>query len=93
MLWRKKVSAVALVTDLLANQVQVYFDGIAASVEYVRTERLRVLAVASPTHVGVLPNVPALAEFVPRYEASGWYGIGAPKNTPAEIVERLKLRN
>jgi tripartite-type tricarboxylate transporter receptor subunit TctC len=77
------------VTDLIAGQVQVYFDGISASLEHVRTGRLRALAVTTATRVAVLPDVPSLAEFVPGYEAGGWYGIGAPKNTPAAIVERL----
>jgi tripartite-type tricarboxylate transporter receptor subunit TctC len=79
----------AAVTDLLAGQVQVYFDGISASLEHVRTGRLRALAVTTATRAAVLPDVPSLAEFVPTYEAGGWYGIGAPKNTPAAIVERL----
>jgi tripartite-type tricarboxylate transporter receptor subunit TctC len=77
------------VTDLIAGQVQVYFDGISASLEHVRTGRLRALAVTTATRVAVLPDVPSLAEFVPGYEAGGWYGIGAPKNTPAAIVEKL----
>jgi tripartite-type tricarboxylate transporter receptor subunit TctC len=77
------------VTDLIAGQVQLYFDGISASLEHVRTGKLRALAVTTATRVAVLPDVPSLAEFVPGYEAGGWYGIGAPKNTPAAIVERL----
>jgi tripartite-type tricarboxylate transporter receptor subunit TctC len=77
------------VTDLIAGQVQVYFDGIAGSLEYVRTGRLRALAVTSATRADVLPDIPSLAEFVPGYETSGWYGIGAPRGTPAEIVEKL----
>ena len=79
----------AAVTDLIAGQVQVYFDGISASLEHVRTGKLRALAVTTAARADVLPDVPSLAEFVPGYEAGGWYGIGAPKHTPAAIVERL----
>jgi len=77
------------VTDLLGGQVQVYFDGISGSLEYVRTGKLRALGVTTSVRADVLPNVPSLAEFVPGYEVSGWYGIGAPKETPAEIVGKL----
>jgi len=77
------------VTALLAGQVQVYFDGISGSLEHVRTGRLQALGVTSATRAGVLPEVPSLSEFVPGYDASGWYGIGAPKGIPAEIVDRL----
>jgi tripartite-type tricarboxylate transporter receptor subunit TctC len=77
------------VTDLLGGQVQVYFDGISGSLEYVRTGKLRALGVTTSMRADVLPNVPSLAEFVPGYEVSGWYGIGAPKETPAEIVGKL----
>jgi len=77
------------VTDLLAGQVQVYFDGISGSLEHVRSGRLRALGVTSAARADVLPEVPSLGESVPGYEASGWYGIGAPRGTPAAIVERL----
>jgi tripartite-type tricarboxylate transporter receptor subunit TctC len=77
------------VTDLMAGQVQLYFDGIAGSLEHVRAGRLRALGVTSATRADVLPDVPSLAEFVPGYEASGWYGIGVPKGTPADVVDRL----
>jgi tripartite-type tricarboxylate transporter receptor subunit TctC len=77
------------VTDLLAGQVQVYFDGISGSLEHVRTGRLRALAVTSATRAAVLPEVPSLSEFVADYDATGWYGAGAPTGTPAEIVDRL----
>jgi tripartite-type tricarboxylate transporter receptor subunit TctC len=77
------------VTDLLAGQVQVYFDGISGSLEHVRSGRLRALGVTSAARAEVLPDVPSLAELVPSYEASGWYGVGAPKGTPTAIVERL----
>jgi tripartite-type tricarboxylate transporter receptor subunit TctC len=77
------------VTDLMAGQVQVYFDGISGSLEYVRTGKLRALGVTTAARADVLPDVPSLGEIVPGYEASGWYGIGAPRNTPAEIVGKL----
>jgi tripartite-type tricarboxylate transporter receptor subunit TctC len=76
-------------TDLLAGQVQVYFTTVTNGIEYVRAGRLRALGVSTMTRVDVLPDTPTLNEFVPGYEASGWFGIGAPKNTPAEIVHRL----
>jgi len=76
-------------TDLLGGQVQVYFAPMAASLEYVTAGRLRALAVTTATRAEVLPNIPTLGDFVPGYEASAFYGIGAPKNTPAEIVDRL----
>ena len=81
-------SAPAL-TDLLGGQVQVMFDRHAASIEHIRAGKLRALAVTTATRSEALPDVPTVGEFVPGYEASAWYGIGAPKNTPAEIVETL----
>jgi tripartite-type tricarboxylate transporter receptor subunit TctC len=75
--------------DLFAGQVQVVFSPISQSIEYIRTGKLRALAVTAATRQAVLPDIPALAEFVPGYEASGWYGIGAPKSTGAEIVGML----
>jgi len=77
------------VTDLLAGQVQVYFDGISGSLEHVRTGRLRGLAVTGATRAAVLPEVPSLGELVPGYDATGWYGVGAPRGIPVEIVDRL----
>jgi tripartite-type tricarboxylate transporter receptor subunit TctC len=76
-------------TDLLAGQVQVMFDNIPTSAEHVRSGRLRGLAVTSTTRLAVLPDLPPLSDFVPGYESSAWYGLGAPKNTPAEIIDRL----
>jgi tripartite-type tricarboxylate transporter receptor subunit TctC len=76
-------------TDLLGGQVQVMFASMSASIEYVRANKLRALAVTTATRSDELPDVPTVAEFVPGYEASGWFGIGAPKNTPAEIVDKL----
>jgi tripartite-type tricarboxylate transporter receptor subunit TctC len=77
------------IPDLLSGQVQVVFSTIGAVIEHIRTGKLRALAVTAATRVDVLPDIPALGEFVSGYEASGWYGIGAPKNTPAAIVDRL----
>src|SRR6266849_3621617 len=76
-------------TDLIGGQVQVYFSTISESIEYIRAGSLRALAVATATRSQVLPDIPTLGEFVPGYEASGWQGIGAPKDTPAAIIDRL----
>jgi tripartite-type tricarboxylate transporter receptor subunit TctC len=75
--------------DLFAGQIQVVFSPISQSIESVRGGKLRALAVTSTTRQPSLPGVPAVAEFVPGYEASGWYGVGAPKATSAEIVTSL----
>jgi tripartite-type tricarboxylate transporter receptor subunit TctC len=75
--------------DTLSGQVQVYFDVITTSVEYIRTGRLRALAVTTAARSPVLPDIPAVAEFLPGYEASSWQGIGAPRDTPVEIIEKL----
>ena len=77
------------VTDMIGGQVQVMFDNIPTSIEYIRAGKLRVLAVTGTQRSNLLPDVPILADFVPGYEASAWYGIGAPKNTPAEIINKL----
>jgi len=82
-------SSVAAITDLLGGQVQVYFAPITASIEYVRAGKLRALAVTTTARAEALPDIPTVGDFVPGYEVSGWYGIGAPKNAPAEIVGRL----
>jgi tripartite-type tricarboxylate transporter receptor subunit TctC len=76
-------------TDLLGGQVQVVFGSIPASLEHIRAGKLRALAVTTATRAEALPDIPTVADFVPGYEAGTWYGIGAPKNTPAEIVGRL----
>jgi tripartite-type tricarboxylate transporter receptor subunit TctC len=81
-------SAPAL-TDLLGGQVQVVFDTTLASIEYIRAGRLRPLAVTTATRLEALPEIPTVSDFLPSYEASGWYGVGAPKNTPTEIVDKL----
>jgi tripartite-type tricarboxylate transporter receptor subunit TctC len=75
--------------DLLSGQVQVFFISIPAAIELIRTDKLRALAVTTATRQEVLPDIPTVGEFVPGYEASAWQGIGAPKNTPAEIIDRL----
>jgi tripartite-type tricarboxylate transporter receptor subunit TctC len=76
-------------TDLIAGQVQVMFDNIPTSADHVRSGRLRGLAVTGAERSQVLPDLPTVAEFLPGYEASAWYGLGAPKDTPAAIVERI----
>jgi tripartite-type tricarboxylate transporter receptor subunit TctC len=82
-------SAAAVMTDLLSGQVQLYFGTTASSLEYVRTGKLRALAVTIERRLDALPDIPAVAEFVPGYEASGWFGVGAPRNTPVEIIDKL----
>jgi tripartite-type tricarboxylate transporter receptor subunit TctC len=82
-------SAAAVITDLLSGQVQLYFGTTAASLEYVRTGKLRALAVTIERRLDALPDIPAVAEFVPGYEASGWFGVGAPRNTPVETIDKL----
>jgi tripartite-type tricarboxylate transporter receptor subunit TctC len=75
--------------DLLTGQVHVMFGVVPSSLGYIREGKLRALAVTTAMRLDVLPDVPAMEEFLPGYEASGWYGIAAPKSTPAEIVENL----
>jgi tripartite-type tricarboxylate transporter receptor subunit TctC len=76
-------------TDLMTGQVQVMFSTAGPCVEYVRAGKLRALAAATSVRLELLPDVPTIDELVPGYEASGWFGLAAPKGTPAEIVERL----
>ena len=76
-------------TDLISGQVQVMFDNIPTCAEHVKSGKLRGLAVTSTTRSEVLPDLPPVADFLPGYEASAWYGFGAPKGTPPEIIERL----
>jgi tripartite-type tricarboxylate transporter receptor subunit TctC len=82
-------SAAAVMTDLLSGQVQLYFGTTASSLEYVRTGKLRALGVTIERRLDALPEIPTVAEFVPGYEASNWYGVGAPNTTPAEIIDKL----
>jgi tripartite-type tricarboxylate transporter receptor subunit TctC len=76
-------------TDLLGGQVQVMFVSTVSSIEYIKTGRLRALAVTTATRSDALPDIPTVGEFVPGYEASAWFGVGAPKNTPVEIIDML----
>ena len=77
------------VAELLAGQVPLMFDTFATSIEHIRAGKLRALAVTSATRAQVLPDVPTVGEFVQGYEGTGWQGIGAPRNTPAEIIDKL----
>jgi len=76
-------------TDVMGGQVQVMFDNIPTAAEFIKSGRLRGLAVTSTERSHVLPDLPTVAQYVPGYEASAWYGLGAPKNTPPEIIETL----
>jgi len=78
-----------MVTDLLGGQVQAAVDNLPASIEHIRMSKLRALAVMSATRWHALPEIPTLAEFQPGFEASAWVGIGAPRNTPVEVVDKL----
>jgi tripartite-type tricarboxylate transporter receptor subunit TctC len=73
----------------MGGQVQVTFDPIPSSIGYIRAGKLRALAVTAATRSVTLPDIPTVGDFVPGYEASGWQGIGAPRNTPAEIIDNL----
>ena len=75
--------------DLLSGQVQLLISPIAQVIEFIKDGRLRALAVTTVARSDMLPDVPTMSEFVPGYEASGWYGMGAPKSTPSEIVDKL----
>jgi tripartite-type tricarboxylate transporter receptor subunit TctC len=75
--------------DLLGGQMQVMFEPTVAALEFIRSGKLRALAVTTATRSEVLPDIPTVSEFVPGYEASQWYGIGAPKDTPADVVATL----
>ena len=76
-------------TDLIAGHVQVMFDTLPSSIEHIRTGKLRALAMVAPTRSELLPDIPTITDFVPGYEASAMFGVGAPRNTPIEIVGRL----
>jgi tripartite-type tricarboxylate transporter receptor subunit TctC len=75
--------------DLIGGQLQVQFDNIASSIGFIKAHTLRPLAVTSVTRVEVLPDIPTVGEFVPGYEANTWQGIGAPKQTPSDIIDKL----
>src|SRR5262249_3079116 len=77
------------VTDLLGGQVQVMFAPTPPSIEHIRSGNVRALAVPTAPRLDALPDIPTVGEFVPGYEASNWYGVGIPKNTPVEIVDKL----
>jgi tripartite-type tricarboxylate transporter receptor subunit TctC len=78
-------------TGLLGGQVQVYFSPMSAAIEYLRADKLRALAVTTTQRSGALADIPTVSEFVPGYESSQWYGLGAPKSTPDEIVGKLNM--
>ena len=78
-------------TDLLGGHVQVLFDNLTSSIAYIRAGKLRALGVTTMTRAKALPETPTVGEFVPGYEASAWQGIGAPKNTPPEIINKLGI--
>jgi tripartite-type tricarboxylate transporter receptor subunit TctC len=75
--------------DMLGGQVQVMISNIPQTIGYINSGKLRPLAVTTASRLHVLPDIPTVGEFVPGYETSGWMGIGVPKNTPVEIIERL----
>ena len=81
-------SAPAL-TDMISGQVHVMFDILTSSIQHIRSGALRALAVTSGTRSEALPDLPTVGDFLPGYEATAWYGIAAPKNTPSEIVGKL----
>jgi tripartite-type tricarboxylate transporter receptor subunit TctC len=81
--------AAPAMTDLLAGQVQVYFVTTPSSMQYIKSGQLRAIAVTTAKRVPELPGLPAISEFVPGYDASAWYGLGAPKDTPKDIINKL----
>jgi tripartite-type tricarboxylate transporter receptor subunit TctC len=76
-------------SDLIGGQVHVVFSTVPAAIEYIRAGTLRALAVTTATRFELLPDIPIMSEFLPGFEASQWYGVGAPKNTPSDIIARL----
>jgi tripartite-type tricarboxylate transporter receptor subunit TctC len=80
---------VAALTGLLGGEVQVFFDNLPTSIEYIKASKVRALAVTTATRSEVLPDIPTVGEFVPGYEASPWWGVGVPRNTPAEVIDKL----
>jgi tripartite-type tricarboxylate transporter receptor subunit TctC len=81
----------AALADLLSGEVQVMFGALPATIEYIKAGKLRALAVTTSTRSEALPDIPTVADFVTGYEASGWYGLGAPRNTSVEIVDKLNM--
>src|SRR5262249_54656363 len=81
--------AAPALADLLAGQVQVFFDPMPNPIEYIKAGKVRPLAITTATRSEALPDVPTVSEFVPGYEGSFWFGVGAPKATPADIVDKL----
>jgi tripartite-type tricarboxylate transporter receptor subunit TctC len=81
--------AAPALTDLLAGQVQVYFPSAPEVLKHIKASKLRALAVTTTTRSDVLPDIPALSDFLPGYEASYWVGFGAPKNTPVQFIDLL----
>jgi tripartite-type tricarboxylate transporter receptor subunit TctC len=81
-------SAPAL-TDMISGQVQVMFDNIPTSIEHIRAGKLRPLAVTGTTRSDLLPDIPTVSDFIPGFEASSWFGLGAPRNTPADVIDKL----
>jgi tripartite-type tricarboxylate transporter receptor subunit TctC len=81
--------AAPALTDVIGGQVQLIFSAVTSTIEYIKADKVRALAVTSTTREDALPDVPTVAEFVPGYEASNWWGLAAPKNTPAAIVDKL----
>lgn len=81
--------AAPALTDLISGQVQIMFSNLPSSIEYIRAGKLRPLAVTTASRSEVLPHVPTVADFVPGFEASGWSGIGVPRNAPVEVVDKL----
>jgi tripartite-type tricarboxylate transporter receptor subunit TctC len=79
----------AALTDLISGQVHVYFGTTASSIEHIKAGKIRALGVTTTARAEALPDIPTVGEFVPGYEASFWFGIGAPKKTPIEIVDKL----
>jgi tripartite-type tricarboxylate transporter receptor subunit TctC len=77
------------ITDLLGGQVQVFFSPLPEPTEHIKTGKLRALAVTTETRVVALADIPTMGDYLPGFEASGWTGIGAPRNTPTEIIDKL----
>jgi tripartite-type tricarboxylate transporter receptor subunit TctC len=78
-----------VMSDLIAGQVQISFIGLTVAIEHIRSGKVRALAVTTATRSDALPDIPTVGDFVPGYEASAFWGVGAPRNTPAEIIDKL----